>query len=66
VRGLCGWLGLSPPASVALTDAPETLRHDRAVINARVRAATGLTLRYPSWREGFAQCLTAEGVAFTR
>ncbi|MDO9022209.1 MAG: NAD-dependent epimerase/dehydratase family protein [Deltaproteobacteria bacterium] len=66
VRALCAWMGLPPPASVALTDAPETLRHDRAVINARVKAVTGLTLRYPSWREGFAQCLTAEGVAFTR
>ncbi|MDB4932950.1 MAG: hypothetical protein JWM10_5434 [Myxococcaceae bacterium] len=66
VRGLCGWLGLPWPAAVALTEAPETLRHDRAVINERVKRATGLRLRYPSWREGFAQCLTAEGVAFTR
>jgi nucleoside-diphosphate-sugar epimerase len=66
VRGLCAWLGLPPPASIALTDAPETLRHDRSVINERVKGATGLRLRYPTWREGFAQCLTAEGVAFAR
>jgi nucleoside-diphosphate-sugar epimerase len=66
VRGLCAWLGLPPPATVALSDAPETLRHDRAVINERVKRATGLRLRYPTWREGFAQCLSAEGVAFKR
>lgn len=63
VRGLCGWLGLAMPASVALSEAPETLRHDRAVVNARVKRALGMTLTYPSWREGFAQCLAAEGIA---
>ncbi len=62
VRGLCGWLGLALPASVALGDAPETLRHDRTVVNTRVKRVLGMTLTYPSWREGFAQCLAAEGV----
>ena len=66
VRALCGWLGLPLPPSVALDEAPETLRHDRAVLNARVKAALGLALRYPTWREGFAQCLAAEGVALRR
>lgn len=66
VRWLCDALGLPWPASVALNEAPETLRHDRAAVNARVKAALGLALRYPTWREGFAQCLTAEGVAFRR
>ncbi|MBK8695400.1 MAG: hypothetical protein IPN17_24780 [Deltaproteobacteria bacterium] len=64
VRWLCAGLGLPPPPSVALTEAPPTLRHDRTMINARVKRALGLTLRYPSWREGFAQCLRAEGVPF--
>lgn len=63
VRGLCGWLGLPMPAAVALDAAPETLRHDRAVANAQVKRALGMALAYPSWREGFAQCLAAEGVA---
>lgn len=66
VRWLCAGLGLPWPPTVAVTDAPETLRHDRSVVNARVKAATGLTLRFPTWREGFAQCLAAEGVAFAR
>lgn len=64
VRWLCAGLGCPLPPSAALTGAPATLRHDRTVINARVKRALGLTLRYPSWREGFAQCLRAEGVPF--
>jgi nucleoside-diphosphate-sugar epimerase len=64
VRWLCEGLGLPWPRSVALSEAPPTLRHDRTVLNARVKRALGLTLRYPSWREGFAQCLRAEGVPF--
>jgi hypothetical protein len=35
------------------------------VINVRMKRATGIALRYPTWREGFAQCLAAEGVPFT-
>ena len=64
VRWLCEGLGLPVPPSVAVGEAPPTLRHDRTVINARVKRALGLTLRYPTWREGFAQCLRAEGVPF--
>jgi len=64
IRGVCGWLGLPLPASVPLEAVPETLRVDRAVDNARVKRATGIALGYPTWREGTAQCLRAEGVAF--
>jgi nucleoside-diphosphate-sugar epimerase len=64
VRWLCEGLGLPMPPSVALSEAPPTMRHDRTVLNARVKRALGLTLRYPTWREGFAQCLRAEGVPF--
>lgn len=66
VRGLCEWLELPWVGSEPLTEAPETLRHDRAVANGRVKRALGLALRYPTWREGFAQCLAAEGVAVGR
>ncbi len=62
-RGLCEWLGLPAPAAVALTEVHETLRHDRSMVNAKVKRALGMTLTYPTWREGFAQCLAAEGVA---
>ena len=57
-------LGLPWPASVPVADVPETLQHDRSALNARVKRDLGLTLRYPIWREGFTQCLAAEGVAF--
>lgn len=63
VRGLCEWLGLAMPEAVPLTEVHETMRHDRSMVNARVKQALGMTLKYPSWREGFAQCLAAEGVA---
>lgn len=60
VRGLCAMLGVEVPASVPLEEAAETLRHDRAVDNRRVRERLGVTLRFPSWREGFAHCLAVE------
>lgn len=62
VRWLSDVLGVPMPASAPLDAVSETLRHDRAVINARVKAATGVTLAYPSYREGFAACLAAEGL----
>lgn len=65
VRALASWLRLPLPPSVPLHEVPETLRTDRAVINVRMKRATGIALRYPTWREGFAQCLAAEGVPFT-
>ena len=64
VRWLCAGLGLPWPASVPVAEVPETLQHDRSALNARVKRDLGLTLRYPTWREGFTQCLAAEGVAF--
>ena len=60
VRGLCAMLGVEVPASVPLEEAAETLRHDRVVDNHRVRERLGVTLRFPSWREGFAHCLAVE------
>ena len=60
VRGLCAMLGVEVPASVPLEEAAETLRHDRAVDNRRVRERLGVTLRFPGWREGFAHCLAVE------
>lgn len=63
VRWLCARTGAPMPPRAPLDEVSETLRHDRAVVNARVKAATGVTLAYPGYREGFAQCLAAEGFA---
>jgi nucleoside-diphosphate-sugar epimerase len=60
VRWLCARLGVAEPLPVSIDDAPETLRHDRSVDNRAVKACLGVALRYPTWREGFEQCLAVE------
>jgi nucleoside-diphosphate-sugar epimerase len=57
IRWLCQRLGLPTPPHVPLHEAPETLRHDRAVDNRRIKSFTELSLLYPSYREGFEACL---------
>ena len=61
VAWLCERLGVETPGSATGEAVPETLRHDRAVVSARALAATGVTLRYPGYREGFEDCLLREG-----
>lgn len=61
VTWLCGRLGLPLPPAAAPGEVHETLRHDRAVQNARVKEALGLSLLYPTYREGFEACFAAEG-----
>ena len=60
VRWLVARLGVAPPTTVAIGDAPETLRHDRSVDNRAVKAALGVALRFPTYREGFEDCLAHE------
>jgi nucleoside-diphosphate-sugar epimerase len=63
VRWLCARLGLALPEAAPREAVHETLRHDRAVDNARIKRALGVTLLYPGYREGFEACLAAEGAA---
>lgn len=60
---LCDALGIPLPAwdRAALPD--ETLRHDRRVDAARLLARFGLTLAYPSYREGYAHCVARDRAA---
>jgi nucleoside-diphosphate-sugar epimerase len=60
VRWLCARLGCALPPSVPVSEAPETLRHDRSVDGARGRRELGVALRYPSYREGFAHCIARD------
>jgi nucleoside-diphosphate-sugar epimerase len=60
IAWLCQRLGVPVPPAVPIDEAPPTLRHDRAVDNGRIKLWTGLSLLYPSYREGFAACLAAE------
>jgi nucleoside-diphosphate-sugar epimerase len=57
VSWLCGRLGLPFPASAPLEQVHETLRRNRRVDSARALGRLGVTLRYPSYREGLADAL---------
>lgn len=52
VRFLCERYGVPFPPSAPLADVPETLTADRNVDASRALARFGVTLRYPSFREG--------------
>ncbi|WP_437280799.1 NAD-dependent epimerase/dehydratase family protein [Sorangium sp. So ce375] len=63
VRWLCARLGLALPAGAPREELHETLRHDRAVDNAKIKRTLGMALLYPSYREGFEACLADESAA---
>lgn len=54
VRFLCERYGVPFPPSAPLESVPETLRADRSVDSSRALASLGVTLRYPTFREGMA------------
>jgi nucleoside-diphosphate-sugar epimerase len=60
VRWLCARLGLDLPEIAPREELHETLRHDRAVDNAKIKRALEVMLLYPSYREGFEACLAVE------
>lgn len=55
--------GLPMPASVSPELADETRRGDRHVDGRAIRRLLGIELRYPSYREGVAAALQAEGAS---
>jgi nucleoside-diphosphate-sugar epimerase len=63
VRFLCERYGLPFPPSAPLDAVPETLRADRSVDGRRALASLGVTLRYPSFREGMAHAEVPGGSA---
>src|SRR5262249_27079067 len=60
IRWLCQRLSLPLPPAAPIAQVAPPLRHDRAVDNTRIKRALSLSLVYPSYREGFEACLTAE------
>ncbi len=60
---LCETMRLPAPPPASEREIDETLRHDRRVDPSRIRALLHLTPAYPSYREGFAQCLRADASA---
>lgn len=52
VRWICEAHGVPLPEAIPLDEAHETLRADRRVDATRAREVLGVTLRYPSYRDG--------------
>lgn len=57
VGWLCERLGLPLPDSAPLDQVSPTLRGNRQVNAAKILAEFGITLRYPTYVEGYTQCL---------
>jgi hypothetical protein len=57
VEFLCSKLSLPLPQSISLEESHATVRGDRQVIAKRVLADLGVTLKYPTYKEGYEQCL---------
>jgi nucleoside-diphosphate-sugar epimerase len=60
VRFICEAYGLPWPESDPLASVHASLRADRAIDASRVRAVLGVTLRYPSYREGMAPYIASQ------
>lgn len=54
VRWICAAYGAPMPPSVPLSEVHETLRGDRQVDGSRALRVLGVTLRYPSYEDGYA------------
>ena len=63
LRWICGALAITPPPHDAEQSPVETLSHDRRADSTRIRGRFDLTLRYPSYREGYAQCIARDRTA---
>jgi hypothetical protein len=57
IRFLCERLGIPVPPSLPLAEVSPTLRGDRRVDPSRALRDLGVTLRYPTYREGFVASL---------
>jgi len=60
VAWLCARLGLPLPPAVAVSEAPPTLRGNRQVDARRVLRELGVTLRYPTYRDGYEAIVRAD------
>ena len=63
---LCAAMGVPLPPHAPIESVDETLRNDRRVDARRLRDALGIPLAFPTYREGFAQCIAADGDAIAR
>lgn len=61
VAWLCERMQLEMPPKASLRDAPPTLRADRIVDPSHALAELGVSLRYPTYREGYGNALLTRG-----
>ena len=70
VKWICDALAIPMPQPAPAATTDETLRQNRHVDSSRIRKDLGLSLAYPTYREGYAHCLTEDrapiGVALGR
>lgn len=57
VEFLCSKLDLPLPQSILLEDAHATVRGDRQVVGTKVLKDLGVSLKYPTYKQGYEQCL---------
>ena len=57
VSWLCNQLSLPLPASSPLSEVNPSLRGNRQICSAKVLADLDVKLKYPTYVEGFTQCL---------
>jgi nucleoside-diphosphate-sugar epimerase len=57
INWLCNKMNVPVPDSIPLSEAPSHLRASREVDPSKALAELGVNLKYPSYREGFADCL---------
>jgi hypothetical protein len=57
VEFLCSKLDLPLPQSISLEDAHATVRGDRQVVATKVLHDLGVNLKYPTYKQGYEQCL---------
>ena len=63
VAWICAALAIAAPEAEPAEAPDETLRHDRRADGSRIRERLGLTLAYPTYREGYAHCIARDRAA---
>lgn len=58
VTWLCARMSIALPASIPSEQAHHTLRSDRKVDSSFILSRLGCSLKYPTYKEGFEQCLS--------
>lgn len=59
VSWLCRRMSIELPGSIPLDQAPMTLRGNRQILAEKIKSDLGIVLKYPTYVEGFEQCLSS-------